>query len=132
MEPINRRNFMKSVAGTAALAALEGGAARAADTGPVILSTWSHGKPANERAAEIFKGGGSLLDAIEKGINVPESDPAVTSVGYGGLPNAEGVVELDASAERHLEILGALRQSAIDSFVGRAAENFLDRPPAFG
>jgi len=97
MEPINRRNFMKSVAGTAALAALEGGAARAADTGPVFLSTWAHGKPANERAAEIFKGGGSLLDAIEKGINVPESDPAVTSVGYGGLPNAEGVVELDAA-----------------------------------
>jgi L-asparaginase/N4-(beta-N-acetylglucosaminyl)-L-asparaginase len=97
MEPINRRNFMKSVAGTAALAALEGGAARAADTGPVFLSTWVHGKPANERAAEVFTGGGSLLDAVEKGINVPESDPAVTSVGYGGLPNAEGVVELDAA-----------------------------------
>jgi len=38
-----------------------------------------------------------LLDAVEKGINVPEDDPSVTSVGYGGLPNAEGVVELDAA-----------------------------------
>jgi isoaspartyl peptidase/L-asparaginase-like protein (Ntn-hydrolase superfamily) len=37
------------------------------------------------------------LDAVEKGINLTEDDPAVSSVGYGGLPNAEGVVELDAS-----------------------------------
>ena len=47
-------------------------------------------KPANERAAEVFKSGGSLLDAVEKGINVPESDPNVTSVGYGGIPLTPG------------------------------------------
>jgi N4-(beta-N-acetylglucosaminyl)-L-asparaginase len=97
MEPLDRRSFLKSVAGTAALAAVEGKAAPASDSGPVFLATWAHGKPANERAAEVFKGGGSLLDAVEKGINVPESDPTVMSVGYGGLPNAEGVVELDAA-----------------------------------
>jgi L-asparaginase/N4-(beta-N-acetylglucosaminyl)-L-asparaginase len=97
MEPVDRRSFLKTVAGTAALAAVEGRPSWASDAGPVFLSTWLHGKPANERAAEIFKGGGSLLDAVEKGINVPENDPAVTSVGYGGLPNAEGVVELDAA-----------------------------------
>jgi len=97
MEPINRRSFMKTVAGTAALAAVESAPARPAESGPVFLSTWIHGKPANERAAEVFQSGGSLLDSVEKGINVPESDPAVTSVGYGGLPNAEGVVELDAA-----------------------------------
>jgi N4-(beta-N-acetylglucosaminyl)-L-asparaginase len=97
MEPLDRRSFLKSVAGTAALATVEGKAALPSDSGPVFLSTWAHGKPANERAAEVFKGGGSLLDAVEKGINVPESDPTVMSVGYGGLPNAEGVVELDAA-----------------------------------
>jgi L-asparaginase/N4-(beta-N-acetylglucosaminyl)-L-asparaginase len=97
MEPVDRRDFIKTVAGTAAFAALEGRAAMAPNTGPVFLSTWAWGKPANERATEVFKSGGSLLDAIEKGINVPESDPNVTSVGYGGLPNAEGVVELDAA-----------------------------------
>jgi len=97
MESINRRNFMKTVAGSAAFAAVEGGPARAAASGPIFLSTWVHGKPANEKAAEVFKSGSSLLDAVEKGINVPESDPSVTSVGYGGLPNAEGVVELDAA-----------------------------------
>lgn len=97
MEPVNRREFIKSVAGAAGLAAVETRSAWAADSGPVFLSTWPHGKPANDRAAEVFKGGGSLLDAVEKGINVPENDPAVMSVGYGGLPNAEGVVELDAA-----------------------------------
>jgi L-asparaginase/N4-(beta-N-acetylglucosaminyl)-L-asparaginase len=97
MEPYDRRDFMKTVVGTAALGAVEGRLARAATSGPVFLSTWAHGKLANDRAAEVFEGSGSLLDAVEKGINVPESDPTVTSVGYGGLPNAEGVVELDAA-----------------------------------
>ncbi len=97
MDTVGRRDFIKTVAGTAAYAAVEGRAAMSPNSGPVFLATWAHGKPANERAAEVFKSGGSLLDAVEKGINVPESDPNVTSVGYGGIPNAEGVVELDAA-----------------------------------
>ncbi|HXX24047.1 MAG TPA: N(4)-(beta-N-acetylglucosaminyl)-L-asparaginase [Terriglobia bacterium] len=97
MGGIDRRDFMKSMAGAAALAAVEAKPASALESGPVFLSTWVHGKPANERAAEVFKGGGSLLDAVEKGINVPEDDPRVMSVGYGGLPNEEGEVELDAA-----------------------------------
>jgi L-asparaginase/N4-(beta-N-acetylglucosaminyl)-L-asparaginase len=97
MEPFDRREFIKTIAGTAAFTAVEGRLAVAENAGPVFLSTWAWGKPANERAAEIFKSGGSLLDAVEKGINVPESDPTVTTVGYGGIPNAEGVVELDAA-----------------------------------
>ena len=97
MEPVDRRDFIKTIAGTAAFASLEERAALPPNDGSVFLSTWAHGKPANELAAELFKGGASLLDAVEKGINVPESDPNVTSVGYGGIPNAEGVVELDAA-----------------------------------
>ena len=98
MEPIARREFIKTVAGGAALTAFEGRAATPpADSGLTFLATWAHGKPAVDRAAEVYTSGGSLLDAIEKGINVTEADPNVTSVGYGGLPNAEGVVELDAA-----------------------------------
>ena len=102
MDPVDRRAFMRSVSAAAAIGATELSAAGepggAPDAGqPVFLSTWAHGKPANERAAEVFRQGGSLLDAIEKGINVPENDPSVTSVGYGGLPNSQGVVELDAA-----------------------------------
>jgi N4-(beta-N-acetylglucosaminyl)-L-asparaginase len=97
MELVDRRSFMKSVAGTAALAASGLRAAQAHKSGPIFLATWTQGKPANERAAEVLRAGGSLLDAVEKGINVPENDPNVMSVGYGGLPNEEGEVELDAA-----------------------------------
>ncbi len=97
MDPVDRRNFIKSVAGTAALPVTDTQQAASRAPGPIFLSTWTHGKPANERAAEVFKAGGSLLDAVEKGINIPENDPSIMSVGYGGLPNAEGVVELDAA-----------------------------------
>jgi len=95
MEKLNRRKFFQSVAATAALAA--DASAASPGGGAVFLATWGHGKPAVERAAEIFRSGGSLLDAVEKGINVSEDDPSVDSVGYGGLPNADGVVELDAA-----------------------------------
>jgi N4-(beta-N-acetylglucosaminyl)-L-asparaginase len=88
---------MKSVAAVATLHGPGFGEPIASAPGVVFLSTWVHGKPANDRAAEVFNAGGSLLDAVEHGINVPENDPNVTSVGYGGLPNAEGEVELDAA-----------------------------------
>ncbi len=94
MESIDRKTFIAS-AGAATLAATANTTARAASD-VVFLSTWKWGVEANRRAAEVFSGGGSLLDAIEKGINVVEDDPNVTTVGYGGLPNAEGEVELDA------------------------------------
>jgi N4-(beta-N-acetylglucosaminyl)-L-asparaginase len=102
MEPLDRREFMKSVAGTAAMAATGVPAVAASSPDPpasglVILTTWEWGRNANQRAAEVFQSGGSLLDAVEKGINVIEDDPKVMTVGYGGVPNADGVVELDAA-----------------------------------
>jgi N4-(beta-N-acetylglucosaminyl)-L-asparaginase len=63
---------------------------------PVVVSTWPFGKPANEAALAVLAGGGSLLDAVEQGIWVVESDPNNASVGLGGKPNAAGVVQLDA------------------------------------
>jgi isoaspartyl peptidase/L-asparaginase-like protein (Ntn-hydrolase superfamily) len=97
MSILDRRSFIKSMTGSAVLAAAHLETAATLEAGPVFLSTWVHGKPANDHAAEVFHSGGSLLDAVEKGINVPENDPNVSSVGYGGLPNEEGVVELDAA-----------------------------------
>lgn len=98
MEPVDRRDFIKSVAATAAAAAT-GLPAPVPSTasGLVLLTTWEWGQNANRRAAEVVGSGGSLLDAVEKGINVVEDDPSVMTVGYGGLPNADGVVELDAA-----------------------------------
>lgn len=50
-----------------------------------------------ETAFNLMVGGGGTLDAIVQGVAIVENDPADTSVGYGGLPNADGVVQLDAS-----------------------------------
>lgn len=63
---------------------------------PMILSTWDHGFPANEVAWSTLNSGKSILDAMEQGVRVPESDPNVTSVGYGGLPDRDGNVTLDS------------------------------------
>ncbi len=63
---------------------------------PVVISTWNHGLPANEAAWKILSTGGSALDAVEKGVMVAEADPEETSVGYGGFPDREGNVTLDA------------------------------------
>ncbi|ATA89678.1 N(4)-(beta-N-acetylglucosaminyl)-L-asparaginase [Capnocytophaga stomatis] len=63
---------------------------------PVVISTWNHGLPANDAAWEILASGGNALDAVEKGVMTAEADPEETSVGYGGYPDREGNVTLDA------------------------------------
>jgi N4-(beta-N-acetylglucosaminyl)-L-asparaginase len=95
MDAIDRRSFIVTT-GAATLAAGTPATVRAESNGAVFLSTWEWGIEANARAAQVVAGGGSLLDAVEKGINVAEDDPNVDTVGYGGLPNAQGEVELDA------------------------------------
>jgi N4-(beta-N-acetylglucosaminyl)-L-asparaginase len=64
---------------------------------PIFIATWPFGQAACERARSVLSSGHSLLDAIERGINLTELDETIDSVGYGGLPNAAGVVQLDAS-----------------------------------
>lgn len=63
---------------------------------PLVISTWNHGIPANEAAWKILGAGGRALDAVEKGVMVVEADPAIQSVGYGGLPDRDGHVTLDS------------------------------------
>lgn len=63
---------------------------------PIVISTWKHGLPANEAAWQILSAGGNSLDAVESGVRVPEADPEVITVGYGGIPDANGKVTLDA------------------------------------
>ncbi len=66
-------------------------------TRPVAVATWEFGGPAATAAGEVLGAGGVSLDAVEAGINVTELDPEVGSVGYGGLPNTDGIVEVDAA-----------------------------------
>ncbi len=64
---------------------------------PTILSTWNFGLQANETGWDVLNSDGNALDAVEAAAMVTESDPNVTSVGYGGFPNEMGVVQLDAA-----------------------------------
>lgn len=64
--------------------------------GPVILSTWDFGRAVPETAFKTLQNGGTVVDAVERAVMIPEADPKVTSVGYGGYPDRDGHVTLDA------------------------------------
>jgi N4-(beta-N-acetylglucosaminyl)-L-asparaginase len=109
---VNRREFVKTgaAAGVAA-AAIPGEAFTGAPavsiqktSRPVVVASangheFKNGgdKTCVETAFERITRGEDVLDALIAGVNIVELDPLDTSVGYGGLPNAEGVVQLDAS-----------------------------------
>src|SRR5579875_219240 len=93
---INRREW---ILGSASLATgmRAAGASRAGATkGPVVIAS-ANGFEACKKAMEEIRNGADTLDAVIAGVNIVELDPNDTTVGYGGLPNEEGVVELDAS-----------------------------------
>ncbi|NUQ11209.1 MAG: isoaspartyl peptidase/L-asparaginase, partial [Gemmatimonadaceae bacterium] len=113
-DAIDRRHFLRDAGATLAA----GVALPAADLArfpapavharsavkPVVIADWSgfayrNGGPENavERAFRLITEGKDVLDALIAGVNIPELDPLETGIGYGALPNADGVVELDAS-----------------------------------
>ena len=114
---LNRREFVKAGAAAGVAAAAPFGAAQAAPQTapgrastataggrPVVVSSANGHRYKNggsvtcvEKAYSIITQGGDVLDALIAGVNIVELDPLDTSVGYGGLPNADGVVQLDAS-----------------------------------
>src|ERR1700687_4336726 len=71
-------------------------AAAAQGKRPLIISS-ANGVHALDRGMDILKKGGDTLDAVVAAATVVEDDPNDDSVGFGGLPNEEGEVELDAS-----------------------------------
>ena len=73
-----------------------GGESSSGDAGfPIVISTWDNHK-ANSAAWSIIEKNGSALDAVEAGVRIPEADPEDSSVGYGGRPDRDGNVTLDA------------------------------------
>lgn len=78
-------------------AAVAGAALAQGGADPVaVVSTWDFGRAANAAALARMKAGGTPLDAVEAGAKVPEADPENHSVGYGGYPDRDGRVTLDA------------------------------------
>ena len=96
-----RRKFIKNISAIGATVPLINSLNATANQskGPVILCSRGEiwGEKVLQPGWDILSGGGTLLDAIEKSANVTELDPNDTSVGYGGLPNEHGIVQLDAS-----------------------------------
>jgi N4-(beta-N-acetylglucosaminyl)-L-asparaginase len=74
---------------------------------PVVVSTWprSYG---TEPAMDVLRKGGTALDAVETGCRVVEANPKDVTVGYGGLPDRDGNVTLDACIMDHLGNAGSV------------------------
>jgi N4-(beta-N-acetylglucosaminyl)-L-asparaginase len=83
-----------------------------------------------ERAFRLMTGGADVLDAVVEGVQLNELDPADDSVGYGGLPNADGVVQLDASCMhgplKRAGAVAALEGVRTPSLVARAVLHTTD------
>lgn len=75
---------------------------------PLVLSTWNFGLKANEAAWQILGNNGTALDAVEQGVKLVEADPEERSVGYGGRPDRDGNVTLDACIMDHEANIGAV------------------------
>jgi N4-(beta-N-acetylglucosaminyl)-L-asparaginase len=75
---------------------------------PIVLSTWRFGIQANEAAWNVLKNNGRALDAVEAGVKIPEGDPEERSVGYGGRPDRDGRVTLDACIMDELSNIGSV------------------------
>ena len=122
---MNRREwFLSSAALGASTTALA--QATAAALKRVVISS-ANGLAACQKAREMVDGGADTLDAVIAGVNIVELDPNDTSVGYGGLPNEDGVPELDASVmhgpTRRCGAVGAIRgikTPALIALAGRA------------
>ncbi len=114
---MKRRDFMASAAlGTIGLTTLQSCEDNLLGTNciskksvkPIVISTWNHGLEANKVAWEELKRGNTSLDAVEKGVMTAEADPKVMSVGYGGYPDREGKVTLDACIMNHESRCGSV------------------------
>jgi N4-(beta-N-acetylglucosaminyl)-L-asparaginase len=114
----NRRNFLKKTAlATAGLAltsfkntteTVENKVALNTVQKPIVLSTWRFGIEANAAAWEILSKNGRALDAVEAGVKIPEGDPNERSVGYGGRPDRDGKVTLDACIMDEFSNIGSV------------------------
>jgi N4-(beta-N-acetylglucosaminyl)-L-asparaginase len=136
-EKLNRRDFIRAgaAAGLAATSPRVFAQAPAVKAPkrvkPVVVSSANGNVYKNggdvtcvQKAFSMITDGADVLDALIAGVNIVELDPQDTSVGYGGLPNAEGVVQLDASCmhgpKRQAGAVAALEGVRTPSLVARA------------
>jgi N4-(beta-N-acetylglucosaminyl)-L-asparaginase len=104
---------------------------------PLVISDLSGAKFRNggtqncvEKAFAMIAGGADVLDAVIAGVNIPELDPEETGIGYGGLPNAEGIVQLDSCCmhgpKKRAGGVAAIEGVRTPSLVARAVMDYTD------
>ena len=134
---ISRRRFLESGAAAAAGIALARPSSatvvtnsRAMATRPVVIAS-ANGLRGVQRAYDmIVRDRADTLDAIIAGVNIQELDPEDQSVGLGGFPNADGVVQLDASCmhgpTKRAGAVACLEDIATPSLVAKAVMDHTD------
>lgn len=139
MSDLNRRDFL-SVSGAAlAGSALPLGSNVVPHGAPVVIIPpasrpnavgSTNGKRGIALAMQLLERGTDTLDAAVEGVKIQELDPEDTSVGYGGLPNEEGVVQLDASCmhgpSKRAGAVGALEGIKTPSEVAKLVLKYTD------
>ena len=137
---MDRRDFVKQASATIALGTVMPFPAPAIQTGrvrPVVISDFSgfnyrNGGTDNavERAFKRITEGKDVLDALIEGVNIPELDPEETGIGYGSLPNADGVIQLDASCmhgpKKRAGAVAAIEGVRTPSIVARMVADYTD------
>jgi len=146
---ITRRDFVKTASASLAAASPLGALARptAGNASPELLirrtvrpvvlsdhSGWEYKNGGTEnavqRAFRLITEGKDVLDSLIAGVNIPELDPLETGIGYGALPNASGVVELDASCmhgpKKRAGAVASLQGVRTPSLVARAVMDNTD------
>ena len=130
--PVSRRSFVGAsglAAASVALPSLSPAILLRGASRPAAVSS-SNGLRAVNRAMELMLGGTDTLDAAVEGVKIQELDPSDNSVGYGGLPNEEGVVQLDASCmhgpTRRAGAVAALEGIKTPSEVARLVLKYTD------
>jgi N4-(beta-N-acetylglucosaminyl)-L-asparaginase len=107
-DALSRRQFLAATGAACAASTIARSSALAAESprapaviirgaGKYAAVASANGIRGVQRAVELMTGGTDTLDAAVEGVKIQELDPNDNSVGYGGLPNEEGVVQLDAS-----------------------------------
>jgi N4-(beta-N-acetylglucosaminyl)-L-asparaginase len=105
------------------------GAERSVFARPVVIAS-DNGIRGVKKAYDMIVAGADTIDAIMAGVNITELDPEDMSVGLGGLPNEEGVVQLDASCmhgpSKRAGAVGCLEGIATPSLVAKAVMDYTD------
>jgi N4-(beta-N-acetylglucosaminyl)-L-asparaginase len=101
---MKRRSFLQT---STLLGASLGAAAQAKTSDPLIIATWKNEKATIAGWNKLMETG-KALDGVEAGARIPEADPNDTSVGYGGYPDRDGHVTLDACIMDHLGNAGSV------------------------